>query len=191
MSIDLSKGQKVNLSKEGGDSLKKVLIGLGWDVKADGAGGDDFDLDAMAFLLGANGKVKNNDGFVFFGNKTTPGIVLSEDNLTGEGEGDDETMIIELAAVATDVEKIAVVVNIHEAASRNQNFGQVDNATCRIVNADTDEEIAIYDLSFDADTSTALLFGELIRRNDEWYFKAVGTGFTDGLNKICANYGVE
>ena len=191
MSIDLSKGQKVNLSKAGGDSLKKVLMGWGWDVKTDGSGGNDFDLDAMAFLLGTDGKVLNNDAFIFYSNKTAAGVTLSEDNQTGEGEGDDETIIIELDAVDAAVEKIAIIVNIHEATGRGQNFGQVDNAVCRIVNADSDEEIALFDLSFDADTSTALLFGELIKRNGQWYFSAVGTGFTDGLDKICANYGVS
>jgi tellurium resistance protein TerD len=191
MSVNLTKGQKVNLSKEA-PQLDAVLVGLGWDVKASGSSGADFDLDAIAFLL-KGGKVKKDKDFIYFGNRNSEcgAIQLSEDNLTGEGDGDDETIDIILSKVEPDVEKIAVVVNIYQAASRNQTFGMVDNAICRIVDKSNNKELAIFDLSFDASDATGLLFGEFIRRNNEWYFNAVGSEFKEGLDSICRNFGVD
>ena len=191
MAVSLSKGQKVDLTK-GNPSLKKLLIGLGWDTnKYDG--GFDFDLDAAAFLLGANGKVTDDGDFVFYNNlKHSSGSVEHlGDNLTGAGEGDDEQIKIDLAAVPASIEKIDFTVTIHEADSRKQNFGQVSNAFIRVVDEDNNKELIRYDLGEDFSVETAVVVGELYRHNGEWKFNAIGSGFSGGLAALGRNFGVN
>ena len=191
MAVSLSKGQKVDLTK-GNPSLKKLLIGLGWDTnKYDG--GFDFDLDAAAFLLGANGKVTDDGDFVFYNNlKHSSGSVEHlGDNLTGAGEGDDEQIKIDLAAVPASIEKIDFTVTIHEADARKQNFGQVSNAFIRVVDEDNNKELIRYDLGEDFSVETAVVVGELYRHNGEWKFNAIGSGFSGGLAALGRNFGVN
>ena len=190
MAISLQKGGNVNLSKEA-PGLSKILIGLGWDVRAtDGA---DFDLDGSAFLLSASGKVRSDADFVFYNqSKSDNGAVEhTGDNRTGAGDGDDEAIIINLPAVPADVEKIAITVTIHDADARRQNFGQVSSAFIRCVNADTNVEIARFDLSEDASVETTMIFGEVYRHNGEWKFKAIGQGFKGGLAALAQHFGVN
>ena len=189
MGVSLSKGQKVDLTKTN-PNLTKVVAGLGWDVnKYDGQ--QDFDLDAMVFLLGENGKCKDDKGFVFYGNKTATGVEHTGDNRTGEGEGDDEQVKIDLSLIDPTVAKIDFVINIHEAKERNQNFGQVSNAFIRIFNPDSNEELIRYDLGEDYSTEGAVIAGQLYRNAGEWKFSAIGSGFNDGLPALCANYGID
>ena len=190
MAISLQKGGNVNLSKEA-PGMKKMLVGLGWSLRA--TDGDAFDLDGSAFLLGAGDKVRSDADFVFYNqNKSSDGsVVHSGDNRTGEGEGDDETITVELDKVPADVEKIAVCVTIHDAEARRQNFGMVSRAYVRCVDATTNAEVARYDLSEDASVETAMIFGEIYRHNGEWKFKAVGQGFQGGLGPMAKNFGVN
>ena len=190
MSVSLSKGGNVSLSKEA-PGLSKVLVGLGWDVRAtDGAA---FDLDASAFLLNEAGKVRGDSDFIFYNNLTSAdgSVQHTGDNTTGEGDGDDEAIRVNLAQVPADVAKIAVAVTIHDAAARSQSFGQVTGAFIRVVNDDNNVEITRYDLSEDASTETAMVFGELYRNGAEWKFRAVGQGFNGGLGPLAAGYGVS
>ncbi|SNT21011.1 MULTISPECIES: TerD family protein [unclassified Azospirillum] len=190
MTISLSKGGNVSLSKSE-PGLKRILIGLGWDARStDGA---DFDLDASAFLLGANHKVPDEKAFIFYNNlKSVDGSVEhTGDNKTGAGEGDDEAIKVNLGLVPTDIQTIAIIVTIHDAESRRQSFGQVRNAFIRIVNDETDKEIARYDLSEDYSTETAMTFGEIYRHNGEWKFRAVGQGYAGGLAAMCGQYGIN
>lgn len=190
MAISLSKGGNVSLSKEE-PGIETVTVGLGWDVRAtDGAA---FDLDASCFMLGKDGKVRSDSDFIFYNNlKSSDGSVQhTGDNLTGEGEGDDESINVNLVKVPADVDKLAIAVTIHEADSRKQNFGQVSNAFIRVVNSKTGREIARYDLSEDASTNTAMIFGELYRNGAEWKFRAVGQGFDGGLGPLARNFGVN
>jgi tellurium resistance protein TerD len=190
MAISLQKGGNVNLSKEA-PGLTKMIVGLGWDTRAtDGAA---FDLDGAIFLLDAQGKVRSDADFVFYNNlKSTDGsIVHSGDNTTGAGEGDDETVTIELDKVPADVDKIAICVTIHDAEARKQNFGQVSKAFVRCVNAAGNAEIARYDLSEDGSTEAAMVFGEVYRAGAEWKFRAIGQGFKGGLGPLAKNYGVN
>ena len=191
MAISLKKGQKVDLTKTN-PGLKEVMIGLGWDVKRYD-GGKDFDLDASAFLLGAGGKVASDDDFVFYGNlKHKSGSVEHlGDNLTGAGEGDDEEIKINLSQVPEDIQKIDFTVTIYEAAERNQNFGQVENAFIRVVNAANGEELVRYDLTEDYSIETAVVVGELYRHGTEWKFNAIGSGFEGGLAALGKNFGVN
>ena len=191
MSVSLSKGQKVDLTKSN-PGLKKVTVGLGWDTnKYDG--GNDFDLDAAAFLLGSNGKVTSDGDFVFYNNlkHSSEAVVHLGDNRTGEGDGDDEQISIDLSKVPFNIEKIDFTVTIHDAETRQQNFGQVSNAFIRILNADTNEELIRYDLSEDYSIETALVVGELYRHNGEWKFSAIGSGFQGGLGALCGNFGIN
>lgn len=191
MGVSLQKGQKVDLTK-GNASLKKVMVGLGWDTnKYDG--GFDFDLDAAAFLLGENGKVTSDADFVFYNNlKGGQGSVEHMgDNLTGEGEGDDEQVRILLDKVPANISKIAFTVTIHDAEVRNQNFGQVSNAFIRIVNEDSGEELIRYDLGEDFSIETAVVVGELYRHAGEWKFNAIGSGFKGGLAAMCKDFGIN
>lgn len=191
MAISLKKGQKVDLTKTN-PGLKEVLIGLGWDTnKYDG--GKDFDLDASVFLLGASGKVASDDDFVFYGNlKHKSGSVEHlGDNLTGAGEGDDEEIKIDLIKVPADVEKIDFTVTIYEAEERKQNFGQVENAFIRVVDATNNKELIRYDLGEDFSIETAVVIGELYRNKGEWKFNAIGSGFSGGLASLGKNYGVN
>lgn len=191
MAVSLKKGQKVDLTK-GNPGLSKILIGLGWDTnKYDG--GFDFDLDAAAFLLGANGKVTNDGDFVFYNNlKHASGSVEHlGDNLTGTGEGDDEQIKIDLAAVPANIDKIDFTVTIHEADSRHQNFGQVSNAFIRVVDEANNNELIRYDLGEDFSIETAVVVGEIYRNNGEWKFNAIGSGFQGGLAALGRNFGVD
>lgn len=190
MAISLSKGGNVSLSKED-PTLDEIVVGLGWDVRA--TDGSDFDLDASAFLLAATGKVGRDDDFIFYNNKTSAGgaVVHQGDNRTGAGEGDDEQIKITLSKLAPEVDKVAVVVTIHEGENRKQSFGQVANAFIRLVNAKTDKEVVRYDLSEDASTETAMILGEVYRNGAEFKFRAVGQGFKGGLGPLARNYGVD
>lgn len=190
MAVSLQKGQNVSLSKQA-PGLKKVRFGLGWDLrKTDGSA---FDLDASAFVLDSAGKVLSDQHFVFYNNTQDPSgaVVHKGDNRTGEGEGDDEALEIELGQMATSAAKVAFVVTIHDAEARRQNFGQVGNAYIRALNVDGEQEIARYDLSEDASTETAMIFGELYRHNEEWKFKAIGQGYAGGLAAVARDYGVN
>lgn len=191
MPISLQKGQKVDLTK-GNPTLKHVLVGLGWDVNRYD-GGFAFDLDASAFLLGANGQTPNTDAFVFYGNLKHPSGAVEHmgDNLTGEGDGDDEQILVDLTKIPDSIEKIAFTVTIYEAEERRQNFGQVDNSFIRIVDNDTGKELIRYDLGEDFSIETAIVVGEIYRHGGGWKFNAVGSGFQGGLAALCANYGIE
>lgn len=191
MPIVLAKGQKVDLTK-GNAGLDKILVGLGWDTnKYDG--GADFDLDVSVFMTGASGKVERETNFIFYNNpKDEAGsVVYSGDNRTGAGEGDDESVNIQLGRVPADVQKISFTVTIHEAAARGQNFGQVSNAYIRIVNEDSGEELIRYDLGEDYSIETAVIAGELYRHGGEWKFAAIGSGFGGGLEALCRNFGLD
>ena len=188
--VSLSKGANVSLTKTE-PSIKRVLVGLGWDARS--TDGQDFDLDASAFLLSASGKVRSPADFIFYNNLASVegSVKHTGDNRTGEGDGDDESLKINLDLVPADVAKIVFVVTIHDAAARGQNFGQVSGAFIRLVNEDTQKEVTRYDLSEDASTETAMLFAELYRHNGEWKFKAIGQGYKGGLSSVCAEYGVS
>jgi tellurium resistance protein TerD len=190
MAISLNKGGRLSLNKEA-PGLTKVLIGLGWDARA--TDGSAFDLDASAFLLNADGKVRSEADFIFYNQlKSACGSVEhTGDNLTGAGEGDDEVIKVDLSRVPAEVQKIAFTVTIHEAEARKQNFGQVSNAFIRVVNADNNTEITRYDLAEDASTETAMIFGELYRHSGEWRFTAVGQGYNGGLAAMCKQYGIN
>ena len=190
MAISLQKGGNVNLSKEA-PNLKKIIIGLGWDPRStDGA---TFDLDGRAFLLKNDGKVRGDSDFIFYNNlKSTDGsVVHTGDNQTGEGEGDDERLEIDLTRVPADIERISITVTIHDADARRQNFGMVSKAFIRCLNAEGEREIARYDLSEDSSTETAMIFGEIYRYNGEWKFKAIGQGFNGGLGPLARSFGVN
>lgn len=190
MAVSLSKGGNVSLTKSE-PGLKRILVGLGWDARAtDGA---SFDLDASAFLLSSAGKVRGDGDFIFFNNlKSTDGSVEhTGDNKTGDSAGDDEVVKVNLETVPADVEKVAFTVTIYDADNRKQNFGMVSKAYIRVVNQDNNNEITRYDLSEDASTETAMIFGELYRSGGEWKFKAIGQGFAGGLGPLAKNYGVN
>lgn len=190
MSVSLSKGGNVSLSKVD-PGMKNILIGLGWDVRA--TDGQDYDLDASVFLLSDSGKVRSDADFIFYNNlRSTDGAIEhTGDNRTGEGDGDDESVKIHLDKISADVAKMVFVVTIHDAQARKQSFGQVEGAFIRLVNDDTNIEVARYDLTEDASTETAMLFGELYRHNNEWKFRAVGQGYAGGLSSVCAQYGIN
>ena len=188
MAVNLSKGQKISLDK----GMTLALVGLGWDTNRYD-GGAEFDLDASAFLLGANGKVRKDEDFIFYGNlaHSSKSVVHMGDNRTGEGEGDDEVINIKLDQVPVDYETIAVTVTIYDAENRLQNFGMVENAYIRVVDADTGEELMRFDLSEDFSTETALVVAEIYRHNGEWKFKAVGSGYSGGLKSLCSQYRID
>lgn len=190
MALSLQKGGNISLSKEA-PNLRRVIIGLGWDPRA--TDGQAFDLDASAFLLGSAGKVRNDGDFIFYNQpKSVDGSVQhTGDNLTGQGDGDDESIKVDLAQVPAQIEKIAIAVTIHEADQRRQNFGQVGGAFIRVVNEENGQEITRYDLGEDFSTETAVIFGEVYRHGAEWKFRAVGQGFTGGLAPLARNYGVN
>ena len=191
MGVNLKKGQKVSLTK-GNPGLKDVVVGLGWDANVYDTG-DEFDLDAEAFLLTESGRVGRQEDFVYFGNLQhySGAVTHMGDNKTGVGEGDDESIIIDLAKVPDNIVKIAFTVTIYEPEERHQNFGQVNNAFIRIYNQQTGEEMLRYDLGEDFSIETAAVFGELYKNNGEWKFNAIGSGFQGGLAALCANYGVD
>ncbi|SFL63664.1 TerD family protein [Pelosinus propionicus] len=188
MGINLSKGERINLSKEA-PSLKKVGVGLGWDTNSTDTG-VDFDLDASVFMLGANGKIPSEKSFIFYNNLTSPdgAVKHTGDNLTGEGDGDDETILVELAKVDSGINELVFVVTIHEAEKRRQNFGQVRNAFIRLYDQDTNKEVAKYELDEDFSKETAIEFGKLYKKDGQWRFQAVGQGYNSGLQGFVDKY---
>ncbi len=190
MGVSLAKGGNVSLTKEA-PGLTAVVVGLGWDVRS--TTGDDFDLDASALLVDSAGKVLSDAHFVFFNNLKSPdgSVEHTGDNLTGEGEGDDEQVKVDLAAVPQEAQRIVFPVSIYDAERRRQSFGQVRNAFIRVVNQAGGAELARYDLSEDASTETAMVFGELYRHGGDWKFRAVGQGYASGLRGIATDYGVN
>lgn len=190
MAISLQKGGNVNLSKEA-PGLKKIVVGLGWDPRA--TDGNAFDLDGSAFLLKADGKVRGDTDFIFYNNvrSSCASVEHSGDNKSGQGDGDDERVNIDLSRVPAEVEKVAFAVTIHDGEQRRQNFGMVGKAFIRCVNGDDGKEVARYDLSEDSSTDTAMVFGEVYRHNGDWKFRAVGQGFQGGLGPLARSYGVD
>jgi len=190
MAINLQKGQKADLTK-GNAGLSKLMVGLGWDTNHY-SGGDDFDLDAAAFLLGENGKVFQDTDFVFYNNLRHDSSAVEHlgDNLTGDGDGDDEQLKVDLSKVPQAYQKIVFTVTINDAEERKQNFGQVSNAFIRIVDEANGQELMRFDLGEDFSVETAVIFGELYRHNGEWKFNAVGNGFKGGLAALCNHFGI-
>ena len=188
--VSLSKGQKVSLAKVA-PALKNIMVGLGWDEQQFD-NGYPFDLDAAAFLCGPN-NMSSPENFIFYNNLVGAGGSVQHmgDNLTGNGDGDDEQIFVKLDQVPANIEKIAFTVTIHEANIRRQNFGQISNAFIRLVDNDTGSEVIRYDLTEDFGTETAIVVGELYRHNGEWKFSAVGAGFAGGLLALCKHYGIE
>ena len=191
MAIQLSKGQRIDLTKTN-PALKNIVIGLGWDVK-NFDGGEEFDLDASAFLLNAQGKCRKDTDFIFYNNLKSPegSVEHTGDNRTGEGDGDDEQIKVHLDKVPTDVERIAITVTIHDAETRRQNFGQVTNAFVRLVDEDLGKEILRFDLGEDFSIETAVVFCELYKSGREWKFNAVGSGYQGGLAALVNAYGLN
>ncbi|QCB96201.1 TerD family protein [Arthrobacter sp. PAMC25564] len=188
--LTLSKGSNLSLTKAD-PGLRRAMIGLGWDPRT--TAGQQFDLDASALLVSASGRVRSNDDFIFYNQLSSKdgSVVHQGDNLTGEGEGDDEQILIDLDAVAADIERIVIVVSIHDAEARRQNFGQVRDAFCRVVNDETDAEVVRYDLTEDAAAETCMIFAELYRSSAEWKFRAVGQGYASGLHGVAVDFGVQ
>lgn len=191
MPINLSKGQKVSLTKDN-PGLKNILVGLGWDVNAFDSGAD-FDLDAAAFMVDDSGRCPTEKEFVFYGNleHLSGSVKHMGDNLTGSGDGDDEQIMIDLSLIPQNISKIAFTVTIYDADNRRQNFGQVSNSFVRIVDEATGQEIIRYDLGEDFSIETAIVVGELYRNNNEWKFNAIGSGFQGGLAALCGHYGID
>lgn len=190
MAISLSKGQKIDLTKTN-PGLDKITAGLGWDVnKYDG--GTDFDLDVAMFMLNKDGRVFSDTGFVYYGNKqdAAGSVIHSGDNLTGVGEGDDETIFVTLSQVPPEVQRICFTVTIYDAENRKHNFGQVSNAYIRILD-DNQQELMRYDLGEDFSIETAIVAAELYRHNNEWKFNAVGAGYQGGLKALAESYGLN
>ena len=190
MGVSLKKGGNVSLTGSI-PTLNSVKIGLGWEARE--TAGAEFDLDASLFMVGSSGKVRNDHDFIFYGQLDSPckSIHHTGDNRTGDGDGDDEELHVFLDKVPKPIERLVVAVTIHDADHRGQNFGQVRDAFIRIVDLDSDTEIARFDLSEDYSTETAMVFGEVYRRNDEWKFRAVGQGYSGGLDVLCGKYGVQ
>ncbi|MFP3154365.1 TerD family protein [Lachnospiraceae bacterium ZAX-1] len=193
MSVSLAKGQRVSLDK----TLKMALVGLGWDTNKY-SGGHDFDLDAAAFLLDANGKVKDDNDFIFYNNlkSRNDAVTHTGDNLTGEGEGDDEVIVIDFSKVPADVARIAITVTIHDAQARQQNFGQVSNAFVRIASMANETDLngaeqLRYDLAEDFSIETAIVACEIYKNGADWKFNAVGAGYQGGLAALCKSFGVN
>lgn len=190
MAISLSKGGRVSLSKEA-PTLKKVHVGLGWDERV--TDGQAFDLDASAFLVGTTGKVRSDADFIFYNQTRSQcgSVEHTGDNRSGGGDGDDESLLVDLEKVPADVQRVVFTVTIHDAEARRQSFGQVSNAFIRLVNADSNQEVVRYDLGEDYSTETAMVFGEIYRHNGEWKFNAIGQGYAGGLFAMCQQYGVN
>jgi tellurium resistance protein TerD len=190
MPLNLSKGESLNLTKEV-PSLKNVIVGLGWDANTDG--GAAFDLDASAFLVQENGKVRGESDVIYYRNLHAKdgSVIHAGDNLTGDGEGDDEQIKVDLSKIASEITKIPFTVTIYQAEQRGQSFGRVNSAYIRLVNADTNEEVARYNLGDGVPSETGAIFGEMVRENGDWQFKAIGQGFAGGLNEAAARYGLN
>lgn len=188
-SLTLSKGSNLSLTKAD-PGLQLAMVGLGWDPRT--TSGAAFDLDASAILVTNRGKVRNNDDFIFYNQlESKDGSVVHQgDNRTGDGDGDDEQVLINLATVSEDIDKVIIVVSIDQADARGQNFGQVRDAYCRVINQDNDTEIVRYDLSEDAASETTMIFAEIYRHGAEWKFRAVGQGYASGLHGIATDYGI-
>lgn len=190
MAVSLTKGGNISLSKTD-PTLKNLIVGLGWDARpTDGA---DFDLDASAFMVKEDGKVRSDSDFIFYNQtKSTCGsIEHTGDNRTGAGDGDDESVVVLLDKVPADIQRVVFTVTIHDAEIRKQNFGQVSQAYVRVVNKDSNSEVARYDLSEDASIETAMVFGEIYKHGAEWKFKAVGQGYAGGLAALARQYGIN
>jgi tellurium resistance protein TerD len=190
MTVSLAKGGNVSLTKQA-PHLRAVMVGLGWDERA--TTGAEFDLDASALMLASSGKIMSDQHFVFFNNLTSPegAVEHTGDNLNGGGDGDDEMLLVNLGLVPADCDKIVFPVSIYEAQQRGQSFGQIRNAFIRVVNHDGGAELARYDLTEEASTETAMIFGELYRYQSEWKFRAVGQGYASGLDGIARDFGVR
>ena len=189
--ISLQKGQKIDLTKTN-PGLTQIMVGLGWDVnKYDGQ--SDFDLDASAFLLGEDGRALSDNDFIFYNNPKGKNdcVIHQGDNLTGEGEGDDEQILIDFSKVPSEIHKIAITVTIYDYETRKQSFGQVSNAFVRVVDTRTNQELIRYDLGEDFSVETAIIVCEIYRNNTEWKFSAIGSGFSGGLGALCKNYGLD
>lgn len=189
-SLTLTKGNNLSLTKAD-PGLERALIGLGWDPRT--TSGEAFDLDASALLVGANGKVRSQDDFIFYNQlQAKDGSVVHQgDNRSGVGEGDDEQILIDLSLIAADVDRVVIVVSIDQADARGQNFGQIRGAYCRVLNQDTDQEVVRYDLSEDAAPETSMIFAEIYRNRAEWKFRAVGQGYATGLHGIATDFGIS
>ena len=193
MAINLQKGERVSLD----NSMKLALVGLGWDTNRYD-GGFDFDLDASAFLLGENGKLLRDDDFIFYNNLNgrNGAVVHTGDNLTGDGEGDDEVIMIDFTKIPDEIKKIAICVTIHDAEERRQNFGQVSNAYIRIAKLADEfdtvgEPVLKFDLEEEFSIETALVVAEIYKKNGEWKFNAVASGYQGGLEAIVRSFGVN
>ena len=191
MAIQLKKGQKINLTK-GNPGLKHIKLGLGWDTNVFD-GGEDFDLDVSLFMVGKSGRVENDEDFIFYNNLKHPSGAVEHlgDNRTGDGDGDDEEILVDFSKMPNTIEKIAVTVTIYEAKERRQNFGQVNNSYVRLLNSDNDEELLRYDLGEDFSIETAVVVCEIYKNTGEWKFSAVGAGFEGGLEALCKQYGLN
>lgn len=191
MAIILSKGQKIDLTKTN-PGLVRGVIGLGWDTNKY-AGGKEFDLDASAFLVDATNRCQNDLDFIFYNNleHTSGSVIHTGDNRTGEGDGDDEQVIVDFSKIPAHIDRIGITVTIHDAEARSQNFGQVSNAFVRLADEATGEELIRFDLGEDFSIETAVVFCELYRHGTEWKFNAIGSGFSGGLAALCRNYGLE
>lgn len=183
MAINLQKGQRETIN------APKFIIGLGWDTNSSSTG-TAFDLDASVFVLGENKKVLSDNHFIFYNNLQSPdgAVVHTGDNLTGDGDGDDEQIKVDLSVIDPRATEICIVVTIHDAENRRQNFGQVRNSFVRILNTETNNEIVKYELEEDFSIETAVEFGRLYKRNDEWKFEAVGMGMKGGLEDFLSKY---
>jgi tellurium resistance protein TerD len=183
MAINLEKGQRVNVN------LPKFVIGLGWDANSSSTG-EDFDLDASVFILGENKKILSDEYFIFYNNLKSPdeAVIHTGDNKTGDGEGDDESIEVDLSKINSAATEICIVVTIHKAEERHQNFGQVRNSFVRIYNPNNNEELLKYELEEDFSVETAVEFGRIYKRNDEWKFEAVGVGQKGGLENYLQKY---
>ncbi len=190
MAVTLSKGGNMSLSKTD-PALQRVMVGLGWEARS--TTGADFDLDASAFLVQANGRVRSDDDFIFYNQlqSTCGSVQHTGDNRTGAGDGDDESLELALGQIPASIEKVVFCVTIHDADSRRQNFGQISEAFMRLVNLDTGVELARFDLGEDYSTETAMIFGEIYRHQGDWKFRAVGQGFAGGLAALCGQFGVQ
>jgi tellurium resistance protein TerD len=190
MTVSLTKGGNVSLEKIA-PTMSKMVIGLGWSARV--TDGFDFDLDASLFLLGDQGRVLKDNDFIFYNNAKSAcnSVEHTGDNLTGEGTGDDESIKVDLSNVPSNIERLAVAVTIHDAALRQQNFGQVSEAYIRIIDEQTGSEVCKYDLTEDYSTETAMTFGEVYRHNGAWKFKAIGQGFQGGLKPLAQEFGVN
>jgi len=190
MAVTLSKGQNVSLSKTD-PALKHILIGLGWDARS--SDGQPFDLDASLFMTGDNKKVPSDAYFIFYNQLRSPegAVEHTGDNLTGDGDGDDESILVQLEKMPANISSLFIAVTIHDAEARRQNFGQVSNAFVRLVNHENGQEVLRFDLSEDYSTETAMVFGEVYRHNGEWKFRAIGQGYAGGLLSLCHQYGVN